>query len=59
VTRLRKENRVEHETTQAPEHEAPEYEKPKVIDYGGLRELTETTNLGTVPDGAFTHTDFS
>ncbi len=33
----------------------PEYEKPQVVDFGDLRELTESTNVGPQLDGHFDH----
>jgi hypothetical protein len=30
--------------------DAPEYEKPEVVDYGDLRELTQGTPTGTQTD---------
>jgi hypothetical protein len=30
--------------------DAPEYEKPEVVDYGDLRELTQTQSSGTQTD---------
>lgn len=50
---------MDHESPQRSEHDAVEYEKPRIVDYGNLRELTAEGQAGTRHDGRFTHLEFS